>query len=185
MATILKEGGIKMKYKYTEPILTKEELGVFLKALFEEYASKHDAYLAISWAYSKIGKKSKYARTYFPQIIVVGQEDLPEDADYVQEIFLGRLVMIQPGAVVFSTGEGLTFNGPREYLCGTIGSSEELGNCLAYFFLNGDHSAAIFNENGDKFFYWQLGNGYDAMGSRYHIEDEMYEKIRKFLATSI
>jgi hypothetical protein len=176
---------MKYKYKYTEPILKKEKLGVFLEVLSEEYASRHDAYLAISWAYSRIGKKSKYARTYFPQIIIVGQEDLPEDADYVQEIFLGRLIMVQPGIVVFFTGEGLTFNGPREYLCGIIGPGEELGNRLVYFFLDGDHSAGIFNENGNKYFYWQLGHGYDAMGSRYHIEDEMYEKIKKFLATSI
>lgn len=168
--------------KYIRPTLDKKDLVAFLEVLPKEYASRHNAKVAISWAYHDIGKRSvEYLRTgYSPSLVMVGQEYLPTGAGYVEEVLLGELIMIQPGIVIFFTAENL-FNGSGEYFCGkAIPDRNEEDNFRVNLSLK-EGPCEIFDEKGKKYLICQLGWDPHAMAKRYRIEDNMCEKIEKFL----
>jgi len=162
-------------------VVETEIMGWFNKVLSKAYAVRGDSYTAISHAIWKVTGEDR-CPLYYPQLAVVGNVCLPEGADFVQEVFLGRFVKVEPDAVIFFPGEDLADDEKRKSFCGiaTFGS-DILGKTLIGVICHNLMAGCYIHEiKGVKYFYWRWGMNRDPEHGRFQISEEMFEKIKKF-----
>ena len=169
-------------------VLKEEEKGLFINALFEEYEKRQNYYSAIVWAVNRLYPKATFIQRNFPEVIIVGNEYYSlKDTNFIQEQYVGRLIMIQPGLIVYFPGEDLTDQEKKNYFCGIVFPAKYgEDNCLfTVFGVSNNAYCYITKKEEDSIFYWQYGEPYDGLGGCFQISDEVINKIKKLFATQM
>jgi len=164
--------------------LKDTELKTFIEALICEYGSRKSAALAISWAFKKVRPNDDLIQYDFPEVILVGKQQLSEGQEFLSERFLGRFIQIQPGIVVFFPGDDLCANDSLRFdFCGIASLTKDLTD-NDQFIVHGRqnnsscHTASLAPNKPERFIFYQYGESYNCTGGRYLIEPEMIEKIK-------
>lgn len=165
--------------------LKDKDLRAFIEALICEYESRKSAALAISWAFKKVRPNDDLIQYDFPEVILVGKQQLSVEQTFLSERFLGRFIQIQPGIVIFFPGDDLCANDSLRFdFCGIASLTKDQSENDQFTVPGRRNNSSCYTtslapDNPERFIFYQYGESYNCTGGRYLIEPEMIEKIKK------